>query len=80
MASLSDALAVSIARKAMLYDRLVKSKSEKSKLLQTAPPVARPGVAQSPNAVVSERYKQERQRLKKSGDWRDAASLMAKMK
>jgi hypothetical protein len=41
VASLSDALAVSIARKAMLYDKLKDAK--KSKQLRAAPPVIKPG-------------------------------------
>jgi hypothetical protein len=41
VASLADALAVSIARKAMLYDKLKDAK--KSKQLRAAPPVIKPG-------------------------------------
>jgi hypothetical protein len=41
VASLSDAFAVSIARKAMLYDKLREAK--KSKQVRTAPPVIKPG-------------------------------------
>jgi hypothetical protein len=43
--TLSDSLAVTIARKAMLYDKLVAAKSERSKQVRTAPPVVRPGAA-----------------------------------
>ena len=45
VAALSDSLAVSIAYKAMQYDKLVRSKAEKSKQLRAAPPVVRPGAA-----------------------------------
>ena len=41
--ALSDSFAVHIARKAMLYDKLVAGKAEKSKQVRTAPPVVRPG-------------------------------------
>jgi len=45
VAALSDSLAVSIARKAMLYDKLVAQKADRSKQLRSAPPVVRPGAA-----------------------------------
>jgi hypothetical protein len=45
VAALSDSLAVSIARKAMLYDKLVSAKADRSKQFRTAPPVVRPGAA-----------------------------------
>jgi hypothetical protein len=45
VAALSDSLAVQIARKAMLYDKLVSAKADRSKQLRTAPPVVRPGAA-----------------------------------
>ena len=79
VAELSDALAVSIARKAMLYDKLLKSKGEKSKLLQTAPPVARPGAAQPPNAAARDQYQKLRQQVKKTGSVDDAARLFARL-
>lgn len=43
---LDSAIAISIARKAMLYDRLKSLKADKSKQLRTAPPVVKPGTAQ----------------------------------
>jgi hypothetical protein len=48
--ALSSSLAVAIARKAMLYDKLVAQKSSKSKQLRSAPPVVRPGAAPSADA------------------------------
>lgn len=45
--TLSSSLAVAIARKAMLYDKLVSQKGERSKQLRGAPPVIRPGAAPS---------------------------------
>lgn len=44
---LSDALAVSIARKAMLYDKLKSQKDSRSKQLRDSPPVVRPGARPS---------------------------------
>jgi hypothetical protein len=40
---LASSVAVSIARKAMLYDKLLQAKTEKVKQLRTAPPVVKPG-------------------------------------
>lgn len=48
--TLSSSLAVSIARKAMLYDKLVSQKSAKSKQLRDAAPVVRPGARPSSDA------------------------------
>ena len=48
--ALSSSLAVSIARKAMLYDKLVSQKSAKTKQLRQAPPVVRPGAGPSAEA------------------------------
>jgi hypothetical protein len=45
VAALSDSLQVSVAYKAMLYDKLVSAKADRSKQLRTAPPVVRPGAA-----------------------------------
>jgi len=77
LATLTDALSVSIARKAMLYDRAMKSKGEKAKLLQTAPPVARPGVHPTREAVKSDQQAELTARFKKSGNIKDGAALLA---
>ncbi len=74
---LSDALAVSIARKSMLYDRLLKSKGEKAKLLQTAPPVARPGVHPSREAARTEKQTELISKFKRTGNIKDGAALLA---
>ncbi len=80
VATLNSAVAVSIARKAMLYDELVKAKAGKVKLLQTAPPVTRPGAASQGSAAADKEVAMS-QRLKKTGDVKDAAALiMARMK
>lgn len=42
---LTSAVAVTVAYKAMQYDRLVKSKSERNKQVRSAPPVLKPGTA-----------------------------------
>ena len=43
IAGLTDHRMLVLARKAMLYDKLVSAKSAKSKQIRTAPPVVRPG-------------------------------------
>lgn len=77
LAGLSDALSISIARKAMRYDQLVKSKGEKAKLLQTAPPVARPGVHPSRDAARTDKQTELQSRFKKTGNIKDGAALLA---
>jgi chromosome condensin MukBEF ATPase and DNA-binding subunit MukB len=77
---LSSSLAVSIAWKAMRYDELRKSKQAKVKQMRGAPPMTKPGAAQTPQSAGQRQVNQERARLKESGDWRDAARLLAKMK
>lgn len=72
---LSDAVAISIAAKAMKYDKLVKAKAGKVKQLQTAPPVTRPGASDGQGAAKADKDRQLRDRLKKSGDLQDAAAL-----
>ncbi len=77
VATISDALSVSIGRKAMMYDKLVASKASKSKLLQQAPPVTRPGVPNSPQLAETDKDRQLSNRLKKSGRLEDAVALYA---
>jgi hypothetical protein len=64
--SLSGSLEVEIARKAMLYDKLVSAKASKAKQLRSAPPVVRPGAP-----VVAEKgkanFKQAQTALRKMG-------------
>lgn len=78
--NITSSLVVSIAHKAMKYDQLVKSKADKSKLLTTKPPVTRPGAAQPPQSAGSQDYAKARASLKKTGDWRDAAKILSRMK
>jgi len=75
LAGLSDALAVAVSRKAMLYDKLVKSKGEKAKLLQQAPPVTRPGIANTPGTAKAEKEQQLAKKFKRTGSVEDAAAL-----
>ena len=75
-----DARYVATLWKAAQYDKLVKSKAEKSKQLRTAPPTAKPGALGQTQSAEQKRVQETRQRLKKTGDWRDAASLLARMK
>lgn len=72
---ISSSVAVSVAYKAMLYDRLLKAKGEKVKLLRDAPPMAKPGAAntQSNQAAQDEKA---RARLKRSGKVEDAAAAI----
>ena len=73
---LNDAVSVSIAYKAKKYDELVKAKREKVNQLRTAPPVTRPGAAQSQDSVKADKTKELTQRLQKTGDLKDAAALL----
>lgn len=77
---LTSSLAVAIAYKAMRYDDLVKSKQAKTKQLRSAPPVTKPGAAQTPQSAAQRQFNEARKALRQSGDWRDAATLLAKMK
>jgi hypothetical protein len=63
---LSDALSVSIARKAMLYDKLKAQKDAKSKQLRGAPPVVKPG-AVSPSSEGKAGFVKARQDFKRAG-------------
>lgn len=70
------ALAIAIINKAAKYDALVNAKTSKSKLLQTAPPVAKPGAAQTQSAQ-SEKQQKTMQRLHKTGTIEAAAAALA---
>lgn len=69
-----SALAMATAYKAMKYDQLLKSKSEKVKQLRTAPPVTVPGAKSG--SVKSDQEKQLRDKLRRSGSMDDAAALL----
>lgn len=75
-AEANTAFKVAVLQKAMKYDQLVRSKADKSKTLRTAPPVTRPGAAQTPDAAKADQRKALTQNLRKSGDLKDAAALI----
>jgi hypothetical protein len=75
-----DARYVRTLWKAAQYDKLVKSKAEKIKQARTAPPTAKPGAAGQNQSAEAKRIQETRKSLKKTGDWRDAASLLARLK
>jgi hypothetical protein len=72
--SLNNSTAVKIARKAMLYDKLLKAKKDNVKQLRTAPPVPRPGA--STTAPKGEQANDAMRKLQKTGDQRDAIEAL----
>lgn len=78
--AMNSALEVSLAWKAKEYDRLVAAKADKVKQMRQAPPVVKPGALGTTQTAAQKQVQQVRQNLKKSGDWRDAAYLLGKMK
>jgi hypothetical protein len=74
--SMRDSLEVTIVRKAMLYDKLVKAKTEKVKQLRTAPPVTRPGSATSSSMAKADKTTEAMQKLRKTGDQQDAVEAL----
>jgi hypothetical protein len=73
--SITDAKAVVLARKAMLYDRIMDKASAAAKKVSTLPTkVEKPGVGENPGL---DRRSAAFQRLSKSGKVEDAASLFA---
>lgn len=77
VAQLSDAGQISIARKAMLYDR-AQARISKPAPPAAAPRVQRPGSAR-PEPSADEASERDMNRLRKSGDPRDAAALIKRM-
>jgi len=67
-----------LAHKASQYDRLQVSKGQAVQKAQKAPPVVKPGAVTSTNAAQAKQVQDQRSRLKKSGDYRDAIALMSK--
>ena len=76
VSQLSDARSVLIAYKAAMYDELQQAKTEKVKQLKTAPPVTRPGASQGKAQVNAEQRQKYTDRLKRTGDVKDAAALL----
>lgn len=77
---ITDARMVRTLWKAAQYDKLVKGKAEQNKQLRTAPPTTKPGAVGTTQSAEQQRTQQLRASLKKTGDWRDAASLLSRLK
>lgn len=80
IAAVGDARYVRTLWKAAQYDKLVQGKADKVKQMRTAPPTTKPGAAGQTQSAESKRTQAMRSNLKKSGDWRDAAALLARIK
>lgn len=75
--TLSSSLAVSIARKAMLYDKLRADKAAKSKQVRNAPPVVKPGAANADSGKTNfAKAKQEIRRMGQRGQNKAQEKLM----
>lgn len=77
IASFFDHRHVLTAWKAMQYDELVKARPEVNNKLKGLPKVVKPGVRPSRGEVQAEKQDALVQRLRKTGDRRDAARLIA---
>lgn len=66
---------VLIARKAMLYDKLMASKPAALKKAAEAPKVSKPGVSKPKRNAEAEQVSAARTRLRRTGDFRDAAPI-----
>jgi hypothetical protein len=64
-----------MAAKASQFDKLQSSKGQAVEKVQKAPPVVKPGAVTSTNNAQQQKASDIRNRLKKSGDWKDAAAL-----
>lgn len=78
--SVTDARMVRTLWEAAQYRKLVIGKAERNKQLRQAPPTTKPGAVGTTESAADQRTKQIRQNLKKSGDWRDAAALLGRLK
>jgi hypothetical protein len=78
--SVTDARYVRTLWEASQYRKLVLGKAERNKQLRTAPPTTSPGAVGTTESAADQRTKQIRQNLKKTGDWRDAAALLGRLK
>lgn len=80
VASVTDARYVRTLWEAAQYRKLVMGKSERVKQARQAPPTAKPGALGTTVSAEAQRVQKTRQSLKKTGDWRDAAALLARLK
>lgn len=78
--SVTDARYVRTLWEAAQYRKLVLGKAQRNKELRQAPPTTKPGAVGTTETPDQQRTKAIRQNLKKTGDWRDAAALLARMK
>jgi hypothetical protein len=78
--SVTDARYVRTLWEASQYRKLVLGKAERNKELRKAPPTTRPGAVGTTESAAEQKTKQLRQNLKKTGDWRDAAALLGRLK
>jgi len=76
--SLIDARSVDVLHKAMLYENLLEAKISKKKE-KVVPKVTKPGTSTPKAEIDSEKVKQQRSRLKRSGKVDDAAALIKSM-
>ena len=67
---------ISMARKAMLYDKGQQKVAATKKRVRNVPKMARPGKAESVESVTKAKSKARREKLRKTGDIKDAASLI----
>ena len=73
--SVYDARQVLLIKDAMTYDRLKKSNVKVTKKVSQAPRVVKPGVASSKSDQLAQARKDKLNRLKKSGNVKDAAKI-----
>ena len=71
---LTGAIPLAVAYKAMKYDQLLKSKTDKVKQLRTAPPVTVPGAKSG--SAKADQDKQLRGKLRKTGSLDDAVAIL----
>jgi hypothetical protein len=78
LANVYDARAVQTLYKAMQYEKLMKGKGVASKKVSEAPKTLKAGAAQPQGSSEQEAMKKQFQKLKQSGNKRDAAKLFEK--
>jgi hypothetical protein len=62
----------------MKYKQLEDSRDARLKVARQAPPTTKPGAIGTQQSAERKKTEEMRGRLKKSGDWRDAAALLAR--
>lgn len=77
VSTVNDPIAVAIARKAALYDKLMAQKSVVEKKVTEAPKITSPGAATNAKRDMSERETAYSNSLRKTGSVDDAARLIA---